>query len=98
MASPSEMDYNARARFLIGLQLPPKCGYLLTSQLAAEGAELLRKGQTFDVWIDEKQIGPGFEAARGESLGYLPGVTAEGISAVGLVKLIPKDTKDGYGD
>lgn len=98
MPSPFEMDYNARARFLIGLQLPSKCGYLLTDELAAEGAELLRKGQTFDIWIDEKRVGLGFEAAQGQSLGYLPGVSAEGISAVGLVRLIPKDMRDDYGD
>lgn len=98
MTPPFEMDYNARARFLIGLQLPPKCGYLLTDELISEGAELLRKGQTFNVWIDEKQVGLGFEAARGDGLGYLPGVTADGISAVGLVKLIPKDKQDDHGD
>ena len=98
MPPPFEMDYNARARFLIGLQLPPRCGYLLTDELVSEGTELLRKGQTFDVWIDEKRVGPGFDGARGESLGYLPGVTAEGISAVGLVRLIPKNIQDDYGD
>jgi hypothetical protein len=93
MASDREQtpDWQARAGWLIGLNVPHRYRYLITQELIDEGASLLRSGRTFEVRIDEERLGPGFGSAMLECMGDLPGVTSEGISARGLITLVPKE-------
>ena len=90
MASPQNIDWQWRAHIIIWAQVPYRYRYLITSELVAHGAELLRSGQPFEVHIDEKRLGLGFDAVTSESIGELPGVTSNGISADGLITLVPK--------
>jgi hypothetical protein len=84
-------SWEERAVLLIGLKVPQRYGYLITPELIQEGAALLRSGRNFEVRLDEVRLGPGFGAVMAESAGDLPGVSTEGISARGLVTLVPKE-------
>jgi hypothetical protein len=84
-------NWEDRAGFLIGIKVPHRYKYLITPELIHEGAALLRSGRAFEVRLDEERLGPGFGAVMGESAGDLPGVSSEGISALGLITLVPKE-------
>lgn len=83
-------NWRNQANFLIGLKVPYRYRYLITPELVEEGAELLRKGQSFEVNIDENSLGAGFRVDITEGIGNLPGVSPQGISARGLITLVPK--------
>ena len=90
-ADPEETpNWHQRANLLLSLQVPRRYRYLITPALLEEGAEILRKGQTFEVHLNHQRLGRGFDTVTADGIGELPGVTAEGISAKGLITLVPK--------
>ena len=84
-------SWEDRAGLLIGLKVPHRYRYLIAPELIQEGAALLRNGRGFEVRLDEDRLGPGFGAEMAESAGDLPGVSSEGISARGLITLMPTE-------
>ena len=90
LAPEENSNWQVRANLLIGLKVPYRYSYLITSELVAQGAELLRNGHSFEVQMDEQRLAGGFDAVTAEGVGDLPGVTSEGISASGLITLVPK--------
>jgi len=97
MSSSDNIEFTDRARLLIGLKIPYRYSYLITSELVERGAEFLRSGVTFEVLLDEERLGAGFDAVTSGGIGHLPGVTGDGISAGQLIRLVPhyREGQDG---
>lgn len=83
------LTWEQRAQAIISMSVPTPYQYLITSELVEEGADLLRRGKGFRVQVDTDRLGPGFDVAMSHTAGQLPGVTGDGISARGLITLVP---------
>lgn len=83
-------NWHERAALIIGLAVPNRYRYLITSELIEQGAQILRSGKPFDVHLNREQLGAGFVSGAEEGIGEFPGVMPEGISAAGLITLVPR--------
>jgi hypothetical protein len=95
---PGPTDFENWAWTLISPHVPDQFIYLVTDELLSQGGEILKGGRTFDVQLSkELRHAAGSESVTIEGVGLLGGVGADGISAAGLIRLVPK-TKENQAE